>query len=427
VPLDVLPKPSAAPIGARLIPASRGWAEVHPKFRESFAAARLMTAEALLALPGEIVSGHPDRHVVRVELPGGSIGYMKRQHRVTWRERLKQKIAGFGWSSRCIREARVLKSLEREGLPGPQWIAFGEDGDGRAFLLVEELTGSRELRHLLGDTALSLDERTRLAERIGQSVAELHAAGFSTPDLCAKHVFIDPATFAVTLIDWQNARRTNSASWPSIAALDASLAESLASPRERLRFLWAYSRVCRCSGAVLPRFSQLVRTIRKESDRVRNRRSIRDQRESVPNIEQRLVWLAGEAVCAIPEIAAMWPKPAVAPPFYSCDPGTIRIQLPDGRPATLMRGRSFAPLARFRAFLRGKPWRSPGVKLGRDLFQKQRYGLPAPRLYAFGQRRTGRCSAEWFALYESDAEFTTKAQSSHKVHREDQDREDQVQ
>lgn len=404
MPLETMKPKAAAPIGARLIPASRGWAQVHPKYRESFAEARLMTAEALLALPGEIVSGHPDRHVMQVELPGGGSAFLKRQHKVTWRERLKQKFDGCGWSSRCVREANVLKQLEREGLPCPQWIAFGEDGDGRAFLLVEEVKGARELRRLLSDSVLSTEERIRVAERIGQAVAEVHAAGFSTPDLSAKHVLIDPATFAVTLLDWQNSKRREGAApaEPALGALDASLAESLASPRERLRVLWAYARVCRRSGMKLPRFSRMVCEIRKEMERVRDRRSIRDQREG-RTIDQRLVWLADEAVCAIPEIATIWPRPAVAAPFYHCEPGTIQIQMADGREATLVRGRSFAPFGRLRAFLRGRPWRSPGANVGRELFDKQRYGIPAPRLYAFGQRLTGRCTAEWFALYETEA------------------------
>jgi len=402
VPLNLKQPKTAAPIGARLVPSSRGWAEVHPKYREAFAAARLMTAETLLTLPGEVVSGHPDRHVMRVELPNGKIGYLKRQHRVSRFERLKQKLAGFGWSSRCIREAKVLKQLEREGLPGPQWIAFGEDGDGRSFLLVEELSDSLELRPFLNDSALSLVERNRLAEKIGQSIAELHAAGFSTPDLSAKHVLVDPATFAITLIDWQNARhREGEAPAEPLAALHASLAESLASPRERLRMLWAYSRVCSRSGMKLPRFSQLVRSLRTESERIANRRSIRDQREGTP-VDQRLVWVADEAVCAIPEIAAIWPQPAIAPPFYSCPSGTISIQLADGRPATLIRGRTFAPLARLRAAIRGKSWRSPGMAIARDLFHRQRYGLPAPQLFAFGQRLTGPMTAEWFVLHSVD-------------------------
>jgi hypothetical protein len=186
-----------------------------------------------------------------------------------------------------------------------------------------------------------------------------------------------------------------------LAALDASLAESLAMPRERLRMLWAYSRVCRHSGIKLPRFSQLVRTLRAESARIANRRSIRDQRES-KTCDQRLVWVADEAVCAIPEIAAIWPKPAIGPPFYSCSPGTIQIQLADGRPATLIRGRSFAPIARLIAMIRGKSWRSPGMKIARDLFHRERCGLPADKLYAFGQRFTGPFAVEWFVLHSVD-------------------------
>jgi hypothetical protein len=43
------------------------------------------------------------------------------------------------------------------------------------------------------------------------------------------------------------------------------------------------------------------------------------------------------------------------------------------------------------------------VTLGRVLFHLQRYGIPAPQLYAFGQRKIGPISAGWFALYEVPA------------------------
>jgi tRNA A-37 threonylcarbamoyl transferase component Bud32 len=398
-------RPSAAPIGARLIPASRGWAEVHPRYRDAFAAARLMTAEALLLLKGEIVSGHPDRHVLRVTLPDGRIAYLKRQHGVTWRERLKQKLAGAGWVSRCEREGRLLRELEKKGLPAPQCVAFGEDGDNRSFVLIEELDGCTELRQLLCDTALSLADRTHLAERLGQAVAELHTAGVTTPDLTAKHVFVDPRSFAVTLLDWQNARLvkqvTTADRVKALAGLDASLAESLAGPRERLRMLWAYVRVCRRSGAALPRFGELVRAIQSSFAASLKRRSIRDQRNTSA-AEQRLVWLAGEAVCAIPEIAAEWPKTAVAPPFYHSESGSLSVRI-GGKSATLIRGRMFVPFTRLVAAIRGKPWRSPGTTIGRILFHLQRYGIPAPQLFAFGQRATSRVSAEWFALIEDVA------------------------
>ncbi len=127
------------------------------------------------------------------------------------------------------------------------------------------------------------------------------------------------------------------------------------------------------------------------------------EQQQPPVPDQRLVWLAEEAVCAVPAVAASWPRPAACAPFYGEPAGTRRVTLPDGRAAELVTGTSAAPFARLRAWLRGRPWRSPGATLGRVLFHLERYGLPAPRLLAFGQRLTGRASADWFALYEPPA------------------------
>lgn len=396
-----------APLGMRLMPPSTGWVELHRNHRERFAELRLQTAEAFLELPGEIVNGHPDRHVVRVKLPGWPRDcFLKRQHHVTLRERLRQWRAGFGWSSRSVREGRLLRELERGGFPAPQWLAFGEDGEGRAFVLIEELPDCVELRRLLSDIAMSLEERSRLAERLGQAVAELHAAGFHIPDLSAKHVFVNPETLRPTLLDWQRASR-NASRIPcdslALAALDASLGEKLAGARERLRFLRAYRNILGRSTNV-PSFSALAREIERLSARLQSRRSLRDQRQApLHQPDQRLVWLAGEAVCAIPEIAALWPNPAIAAPFYDGPPAPsgdpIAIQLADGRTAHLLRGRSFQPLHRLRAAIRGRPWRSPGTTFGRLLFHLQRYDIPAPRLYAFGQRSSRFATADWFVLY----------------------------
>lgn len=365
-----------------------GWVEVHPGFADRLAGA---TADELLNLPGEVVSGHPDRHVVRVELPGWDRAlYLKRQHRLTWKERLRQWHDGFGWRSRCGREAALLKQLAAAGLPAPRWVAHGEDGRGRAFLLVEELCDAVDLRKAAGDL---------FPEQLGRAVAALHDAGFDTPDLTAKHVFVGPAC-DVTLIDWQSARRLRAvpltARLRALAALHASLADHLATPRERLCFLRAYRQATRlpCRAAAVERLAVPAR----------KRRSVRDQRQpTVTGIDQRLVWLAGEAVCAVPDVAASWPRPAVCAPFYGNPAGTCRVALADGRPAELVTGTTVAPLARLRAWLRGRPWRSPGATLGRVLFHLERYGLPAPRLLAFGQRLTGPASADWFALYEPPA------------------------
>jgi hypothetical protein len=186
----------------------------------------------------------------------------------------------------------------------------------------------------------------------------------------------------------------------ALAMLDASVADHLATPRERLRVLRAALGPAREAGIVAGRFSELARQVVAEAARFRDRRSIRDQRQpAVTGSPLRLVWVAGEAVCAVPDIAAAWPKDALVAPFYGCEPGEHPVTLPDGRRAHLIRGRSFVPFARLSAWVRGRPWRSPGVTLGRVLFHLERYGIAAPRLLAFGQRFTGRASAEWFALH----------------------------
>jgi tRNA A-37 threonylcarbamoyl transferase component Bud32 len=374
---------------------------VHPAFANRLAALGLNSAEAVLDLRGEVVSGHPDRHVLRVGLPGfPSAFYLKRQHFVTRRERFRNWCAGFGWVSRAERERVVLDQLAAAGLPCPRWVAAGENGRGRAFLLVEEVTGAVDLRRALSDGQLSFANRAALANRLGRLISQYHAAGFTTPDLTAKHVLVSRESGDmgdmgdITLIDWQTARRSRGVRLVdrlrALEALHASVADDLTTPRERLRVLYA---------AMIPgRFSYVARRIAAEAASLSSRRSIRDQRQSVA-LNQRLVWVAGEAVCAIPSVAEIWPTPAIAPPFYDVPPGRLAIKLADGQSAHLIRGRSFDPLGRLTCHLRGKSWRSPGATLGRVLFHLERYGIPAPRLLAFGQRLAGRTSADWFALH----------------------------
>src|SRR5690349_12825397 len=111
----------AASVRNRRTPRKQGILEVSPRYRSFFRQRGLTDAEHFLALPGDmphIVSGHPDRHVARVSFGSGSpfaLAFLKREHRVTWRLRLGNALAGFGWVSRSLREARTLQSLEREG------------------------------------------------------------------------------------------------------------------------------------------------------------------------------------------------------------------------------------------------------------------------------------------------------------------------
>jgi tRNA A-37 threonylcarbamoyl transferase component Bud32 len=441
VPLETVSREAASGLkGTQIVfaPGAPGGAlTVRPELAEAFARLGLTTASAFLDLPGEVVSGHPDRHVVRVELPGLGAFYLKRQHVVGWREKLRNWRASFGWVSRCAREAAVLRHLAARGLPAPPWAAFGAH-TGRAFLLVQEVHGATDLRRVLSDNTLSLAQRRQLATNVARAVAAVHAAGFTTPDLTAKHVLVNRETLEITFLDWQSAasgRITDSQRADALGALHASLTG--ATNAERVRALRAYlvftsptegevaARLCgrrggelrrNCDGAHPPPGSQglanlplkvggeeadprpLLARILRAAARHATRRSVRDQLSDTP--AQRLVWLAGEAVCAVPEVAAVWPRPVIGPPFYGFGTdGAARVRVA-GRDAVLVRGSTSAPLGRLCARLRAAPWRSPGVTIGRVLFHLQRYGVPGPRLLAFGQRLTSATGAEWFALYE---------------------------
>jgi tRNA A-37 threonylcarbamoyl transferase component Bud32 len=376
--------------------------EVNPAFAPLFASLGLETPSRFLDLPGDVVSGHPDRHVVRVELSGRSTAfYLKRQHHVTRGEKLHNWLQGFGWVSRCEREGSLLKQLSAAELPCPRWAAVGSDRTGRAFLLVEEVTGAADLRQALPDLDTTPEGRVRFFRKLGCWIAAYHQAGFTTPELAAKHVLVDPPAH-FTLLDWQSAKRVAIVPMAdrlrSLAALHASTAEKLATPRERLRVLWHALRPARQAGLCSRPFTDLVRQVQAAASRISGRRSLQNQRQANTSI-QRLVWVAGEEVCAVPDVAAIWPERAISPPFYGCAPGSELIRLADGREALVTRGRSFAPLGRLWASLRGRSWRSPGVSLGRVLFHLERYGIPAPRLLAFGQRPGSAGRAEWFALH----------------------------
>ena len=315
-------------------PQTGGFLVVHPRYRGWLARCGFSTPTAILDLPGEIVSGHPDRHVVRVSIRSGTGSrtvYLKREHHTGIRIRWKNARAGFGWVSRSEREGKTLETLEKIGLAAPQWIAYGADARGRSFLLVDELAGSIELRDMLADGDLQSAERRQIAMRLGRAIAEIHEAGFATPDLSAKHAFVRKGTFAPTIIDWPSAIPRSKIEpydrLKSLALLSATVADTLASPRDRLRFLHSYLRAIQAAQPM--RFALYAKTILAEVRAMQHRPSVIDQRQPRrTGCEQKLVWLAGEEVCAVPEVAAIWPTPAVCGPFYPM----VREAVRDGQP-----------------------------------------------------------------------------------------------
>ncbi|MGE3808336.1 MAG: lipopolysaccharide kinase InaA family protein, partial [Gemmataceae bacterium] len=220
---------------------------VHARYRERLADLGLTRAEHFLSLPGLIVSGHVDRNVSRVLLgvgPRGLPAYLKREHSRPWKEMLVNWLSGFGWISRSRREARMLQDARNAGVAVPDWLAAGEDEQGRAFLLVRALKAVRDLREYLVEFAGSIRERRSFARRLGAELARMHDQGFEHRDLYANHLLID-SEGRIQIIDWQRARRWRfPLSWNrrlhELACVDATLEQHTASRTDRLACLRAY-------------------------------------------------------------------------------------------------------------------------------------------------------------------------------------------
>jgi hypothetical protein len=372
-----------APLRTRAPRPPRGWVRFDPRARNRLRRLGLTTPESILDLPGEVVSGHRDRHVVEVRVPGLH-AFLKKEHRVSWTSRLRNWRGGFGPVSLSQREAVVLADLAAAGVPVPRRLAWGEDGRGRAFLLTGAVRGAIDLPAALQRSRGRM--RLALARAVGTAVARVVRAGFAAPDLTAKHVLVRGRS--IVLVDWPRAtRRTTAAQdWAALAGLHASLVK--ATLRDRLRALRAFGRALGHGGPIGP----AARLIEQLAEPLRRRRSVREQRRpSDPG--QRLRWVAGEALC-------------VTRPLWEAVRGDVPASLRDA--ALRCRSRSPAvvtlprfgrcllntvqpadPLRRLLGALVRRPVQSVAVRRAGLLFRLRRHLVVGPRVLAFGGRPDG--------------------------------------
>jgi tRNA A-37 threonylcarbamoyl transferase component Bud32 len=385
----------------------------NPGYREFLDRLGLKTSDDFLSLQGVVVGGHPDRHVVRVELGAGPDAvstFLKREHRIPWKERIANLLAGFGLVSKSVREARMLDSASRAGVGGAEWIAAGEDAHGRAFLLVRALSGAVDLRAYLDRLSSRPAARRRFLRTLGEAIARLHAAGFDHPDLYSKHVLVQPNGESVHFIDWQRSRRLRSLSGRqrcrNLAALHATLADRLASPRDRLACLRSYLQSVQSPATVRPQWKTAVQTIVGHANRLLTRRRIRDLRHQPSiSVNQQLVWLDGEAMCVTPDYLAM--LHGRVPDYLSVSPTLTTVTIEDGSRGLLLRRQRRRPLARFGAWLGRKRLTSPELEAAAIAFRLERFGLSSPRLLAVGQRHTFPWTTDSFLLTELPAKATS--------------------
>ncbi len=417
----------------------RGFVQICPGYRSLLRDLGLTEPEQFLALPAVTVSGHPDRNVSRVVLGEGEealTGFLKREHVVPWRERLRNALAGFGWVSRSLRECRVLQALEREGVPCPDWLAAGEDGQGRAFLLLREQAGCIELRRQLQQLHQP-EERRRLANLLGQTLARLHHQGFTHPDLYANHVLLQPggasssSAARLVLLDWQRTRRRKRVSWHQrgrdLSALHVTLPGELASPRERWRCLRSYliesRRLAQYSDGTWPQqrllHSPHCRVLltgleQGAQRRLRRRHVLEKRQQGLVLVAQTWRRLDGEALCLTNHLARTWPD---------CDPGWLALTetphpqplspagrgekrnlppfgkvlarrwlpLAGGKRVCLERRAAWSPLALLNFWTRRPRWSPPEDRRSVLLLRLERHGVLGPTVLAKGHalRATG--------------------------------------
>jgi tRNA A-37 threonylcarbamoyl transferase component Bud32 len=400
-----------------------GVATLSEKYRELLQRHGLTTFQAITDLPCVLVGCHPDRSVSRVCLGAGPTavsGFLKREQRVTWKDRLASWWAGFGLASKSLREARVLCALHAAGVTCPEVIACGEDRRAGAFLLVRELHGYLDLRTFLAEHQAHV--RARFAQFLGAILARLHEAGFDQPDLYSKHVLVHPETFRIAIVDWQRSRRRRRVSWRQrcrdLAALDATLGEEFATARERLLCLKTYLAHC----TLPPRLTTFARSIRQRSQQLQGKRRLRELRQpALAPTEQLLIPLNQGRLYVAPDLFAQLDARLAQFLDYAGFAPTSRdavqqlaVTLPDGRAALLTRRRVYRPCGWLWGWLRGRPPQSPERQQADTLFRLQRHGIPAPRLLAYGQRQGPPWCSESLLLVEQLSENVRAASASER-------------
>jgi tRNA A-37 threonylcarbamoyl transferase component Bud32 len=418
----------------------RSFLDVNHRYLDLLKRQGLDEPEDFLALPAVIVSGHADRNVSRVKLgtfqvkpghPAEITAYLKREHRLIWRDRMANAWAGFGWCSKSYREAQVLRAMREQGVSCPEWVAAGEDKLGRAFVLVRELSEGVDLRVFLQQSSHAKPVvRHDFARTLGEALAHLHDAGFNHPDLYSKHVLVNPGHSAVSLLDCQRSLRLRNVTWAQrwhdLAVLDATLADDLVAPRERLWCLRSYLRAVLATRAPRPFWRKAQASIRRQAARLLRHRHVREARQPpLPADSQNLLWVRGEGLCVtrqfhdalqgrIPEQLLLGRRrsfpsvlTAILVPFGEQAAGRVTHCQYNFRgigAASLVQRRASHPWRWLWSWIRGRRLTSPELEQAGIIFRLERYGVRTVQVLAFGQSLRRPWQVESFLLLQDQVE-----------------------
>ncbi|MGL4420479.1 MAG: lipopolysaccharide kinase InaA family protein [Gemmataceae bacterium] len=389
---NLMPVPTAPPRAEESASASL---QIHPRYRTWLARCGLQQMEDFLWMNGTIVAGHPDRHTLRVTLAQGRRAFLKREHLVPWPVLLQNRWQGSKARSRSAREAAILIELEQLGLPGPEWLAFGESARGEAFLLLADLGEVVEFNSYLRNPTRTMIERANALAALGTLIARYHGAGVQLPDLSAKHVLVDRQGMPV-IVDWANARRRPQLTGAQRARdLQRLMHTARLSRRDALRLLQGYISITQESLAQVARLARPSRRTSRRSSAAYQRDAVQPAPEWVWHEHEACV-LRADLSDAAPELTRADFGITGSP----LDPADALITLPEAtRVRVLFHTDGLVrPTAWERAT--GRIWRSRLMQVVDRLVRLERFAAPTPRVVAFGQWRRGLGGQAFLALEE---------------------------
>jgi len=393
---------------------------INPAYRALLAANGLADFDALfVAGDASHIDGHATRSVSRLELRGADgkpvVLYLKRQWGPSARPPLADLMQCRWPMLPAHREWINLTRLVRAGIPTATPVVWGHGRgpSGPRSLLATLAVNGRSLARWIEEaapTARTGDaawQRHSVADAIGLAVRQLHDAGFSFPDLYAKHVYIDESADEprIALIDVYRLRRF--LPWRAaedFAALYVTTQAAGVTQSDRWRVLLAYLDEAYPGSEAVEFAERIARAAAGMEGRGRDPNLLVNRRTAAPGMvplaDERMTDIDGgrlrinEAFRPVLAAAGLLTLDAIMAvsggESYREVPGrsTVRLELPDPAGGTrVFYVKRYTAVPR-REKLRRLIARGPAVSLARQevlgIVRVSDQGIPTMRRVAFG-------------------------------------------
>ena len=266
---------------------------IDPRYRELFAHNGLRTLDDLFVLEARVrfekasLPSWRERLAVDLSNASGSTQrlYVKRFHRPPAEMQRRRIFAGHARRSTAGVERFWIEALRADGIEVPRVAAFGEEREGihegRSALVLVAVPGDSLERWV---TRHGTQPPGPMIEALARFVGRFHQLGYIHRDLYLSHIFLsdgDSPHPRFVLIDLQRVMKNpfRHRRWRAhdLAQLDYSVPQSVAGPRQRLRFLRAYLGIQSLRGRE-PR--SLVARVGRMSARIAAREARRRRKHS---------------------------------------------------------------------------------------------------------------------------------------------------